>query len=85
MKFVTFVYDDGKGTVYEEKTVKVTRPLIVLDEWRIFPISVAFIYLKEDSSDVYNMVKMMSQFEFGIPSQCCVQKKYLSARNKEQQ
>jgi hypothetical protein len=39
---------------------------------------------EDNCKKAYSMVKMMSQFQFGIPSQCCVHGKYSATRSKEQ-
>ena len=42
------------------------------------------VYLQDDSKDLYNLVKMMCQFEFGVQSQCIVHKKYITNSRKDQ-
>jgi len=39
---------------------------------------------EDNCKKTYSLVKMMSQFQFGIPSQCCVHGKYSATRSKEQ-
>jgi len=47
-------------------------------------VSMIFVLLPSDDKPTYNLVKKMSQFQFGIPTQCCIAEKYLKQKNPNQ-
>ena len=48
-------------------------PVYPLEDWQFVCPSLVFFYLPEKRTDMYNCVKMLSDIEFGINTQCIVQ------------
>jgi len=79
--FKVNVGDEEK--VVAERDIQESKPVIILEEWQIEKPMV-FIYLPTDNQQTYYQVKMMADFEFGVASQCAVDKKFTSQRNPDQ-
>lgn len=46
---------------------------LVIEKWQIQVPSIVFFFLPDDSKDVYDRIKMLSDIEFGVNTQCLVQ------------
>jgi len=54
------------------ENVEISKPIIIVGENLIQPISMVFAFLPDDKKQNYDAVKKMSHVTFGIPSQCIV-------------
>jgi len=65
------VFELENKTIIEENFEE-CDPFFIVDESRIEPISMIFVFLPDDSKRNYDEVKKMSHSTFAIPSQCIV-------------
>lgn len=72
------------GQLVHDREVQNTKSLVTVQREKIECPSIVFVRLQNDNSEVYNFVKLLSNLEFGVQSQCFVQTKYSSQRNPDQ-
>ena len=76
---------DREGSVIDDDPQSAMPiEIIVPNRHNIEIISMVFVFLPTDESTTYSLVKLMSQFEFGVPSQCCVETKFPTNKNPNQ-
>jgi hypothetical protein len=78
---LVYLFDDGR-TVEPSKFT--SRPLWKVKKWQLECPSIIFVRLRDDNSQVYNFVKLVSNMHIGIQSQCFIHSKYEGQRTKEQ-
>jgi len=85
--FLRHIYIAFDGKIRDVEEPKVLSPLILDSESitsKIDLLPMVFVLLPNDKKDTYNIVKGISQFEFGLSTQCCVKGNYQKQKNKNQ-
>ena len=59
-------------------------PVYPLEDWQFECPAMVFVYLPNKRTDIYDCVKMLSDLEFGISSQCIVQSTVQKQQNLDQ-
>ena len=83
-RFVKYIYQTQDGKTIDDDPDNVMPYAIIEPGHNIEIVAMIFVYLPSDDSQPYNLVKLMSQFEFCIPSQCCVLEKFNKQKNRNQ-
>ncbi len=77
--------DDNTSQPIPEESAKNACAVYVLDDKEVDThlevVSLMFVILPDESSEVYGVTKMLSHFMLGIPSQCIIASKYNDQRN----
>ena len=60
------------------KTIKIE----VSTRKKLENVGMVFVCLANDSKPIYSLMKLMSQFKFGVPSQCFIKSKYTGRKQK---
>jgi len=80
----TDLYCDQDNQVMEFEGEPVPLSFIEPNLSNIEILSCVLVYLPTDSTQTYSLVKLMSHFQFGVPSQCAVRTKFEKQRAPEQ-
>ena len=84
-RFVKYFYQTQDGKIIDDDPDNAMPYTFVEPGHNIEMVAMVFVFLPSDDSQTYNTVKLMSQFEFGIPSQCCVIEKFNKQKGKGEQ
>jgi len=85
-EFLGHVYalDDGKTLVSEAEIERNPMPTMRLETWQVECPCVLLVFLPDNTSERYHIVKMASHFSFGVPCQCAVADTFSRQKNQDQ-
>jgi len=77
-----YVWISEEGSQIPMEAIK--RPVTIAEDWQIECPSVVFCQLPDDGAGRYNLIKLMSNFEFGVQSQCFLGSKFSQQKSPDQ-
>eukprot|EP00548_Thalassiothrix_antarctica_P021134 CAMPEP_0194179776 /NCGR_PEP_ID=MMETSP0154-20130528/13179_1 /TAXON_ID=1049557 /ORGANISM="Thalassiothrix antarctica, Strain L6-D1" /LENGTH=790 /DNA_ID=CAMNT_0038895255 /DNA_START=366 /DNA_END=2738 /DNA_ORIENTATION=+ len=75
-RYVFRTQDNWDSKAFDEKQVDIKRACVVVDLKKIDCPSIIFVRLRDNSSEVYNFIKLLSNNIVGTQSQCFLAQKY---------
>jgi hypothetical protein len=79
-----YVYQLESGEIIPERDVMNAEPFHVIRSFQIECPSIVFVRLRDDDTQTYHFIKLVSNILNSVQSQCFVHQKYSSQSNPDQ-